>query len=90
MDGVNSAAIQSMAVTGGIVSSGADVNNNGSGLTIHQVFKRISEATRDATVVGLDVLYGNRGVPRRVRISRPGQQDEYIQIKRVKSSIDPN
>ena len=95
MDGVNSggnsAAIQSMAVTGGIVSSGAGgSNNNGSGLTIHQVFKRISEATRDVTVVGLDVLYGNRGVPRRVRISRSGKQDEYIQIKRVKSSIDPN
>ena len=81
---VASATIQSMSVTGGIVSSRAD------GLTIRQIFKRISEATRDATVTGLNVLYGNRGVPRRVRISRSGQQDEYIQIKRVKSSIDPN
>ena len=85
------ATIQSMSVTGGVVASqGAGGNNNGIGLTIHQVFKKVSEATRDATVTGLNVLYGNRGVPRRVRISRSGQQDEHIQIKRVKSSIDPN
>ena len=90
VDNTAAATIQSLSVTGGIVSSGAGGNNSGSGLAIHQVFKKISEATRDATVVALGVLYGNRGVPRRVRISRSGQQEEYIQIKRVKSSTDPN
>ena len=79
---------QSIAVVGGEVASTSGSSGSTS-MTIHQVFKRISEATRDATVVGLDVRYGNRGVPRRVRISRARQQeDEYIQIKRVRS-IDP-
>ena len=47
---------QSIAVVGDEVASTSGSSGSTS-MTIHQVFKRISEATRDATVVGLDVLY---------------------------------
>ena len=47
---------QSIAVVGDEVASTSGSSGSTS-MTIHQVFKRISEATRDATVVGLDVRY---------------------------------
>lgn len=79
----NYASFQTIKVVDGV----SEVPNS---LTISAVFKKISRATSDAAVTGLAVTYGNRGVPRRVRITRSNGNDEVVRIKRVSTSIDPN